>query len=251
MEVIQPVTYVINLDRNPARLKATKSVLAAAGLSFTRVPAVDGRRLEADAGNAALGTLGRTLSCGEVGCFESHRLCAKKFFATGLPYGLVVEDDLALRPMGKSQLDHLWASLEHIHGWDVMNLGKNAKRFCTPLLQPGWKELGTTHYRAHYFPMTTPAILWSRAGASTFLDLTQQITMPVDLFLRNWTLTTGRGMAFAPSPFTVRGEESEIDKMQATQGSRCAARNASYLPQRIKRQIQGYLLARKSQKAWA
>ncbi len=249
--MIHPVTYVINLDRNPARLKATETVLAAAGLSFTRVSAVDGSTLEAGTGDAALGTLGRKLNRGEVGCFESHRKCAKKFLETGRPYGLVVEDDLALRPMGKERLDYLWASLEHFRDWDIMNLGRNAKRFRTPLPQPGWKELGTTPYRAHYFPMQTTAVLWSRAGASTFLDLARQVTMPIDLFLRDWTLTTGRGIAFCPSPFTDRGEESEIDKMQVTHGSRGASRRAYYLPLRKKRQLQDYLRARKSQRAWA
>ena len=251
MKMIPPVTYLINLDRNPERLKATEAVLDAAALSFTRVPAVDGNTLEAGTEAAAPGTFGRNLNRGEVGCFESHRLCAKKFLETGRPYGLVVEDDIALRPMGKERLDHLWASLEHFHDWDVMNLGRNAKRFCTPLPQPGWKELGTTPYRAHYFPITTTAILWSRAGASNFLNLAQQATMPIDHFLRDWTLTTGRGMAFSPSPFTDRGEESEIDKMQVIHGSRGAARRAYYLPLRKKRQLQEYLRARKSQRAWA
>ena len=245
-----PTTFLINLDRNASRRETSETMINGLGLSFRRFPAVDGLTLPADVCNQSLGTLGRKLSRGEVGCFLSHLRCAELFLETDHAYGLVLEDDFMVRPDGKAQLDQLWASLDQIEDWDVINLGRDARRYRT-LVQPAdWRDTDTNLYRAHYFPITTTGLLWTRAGAAAFLNQTRQITMPVDIFLREWTLRTGRGLAFSPSPLSARPVKSEIDMMQPTQKKRGSDRRFGYPILRVKFQLRSHLLALRSQRAW-
>ena len=50
---------------------------------------------------------------------------------------------------------------------------------------------GSAILRAHYFPMGSHAILWSRAGARRFLKATGHVTLPLDHFLRRWASARG------------------------------------------------------------
>lgn len=91
--------YLINLDRSPSRLEYISRRLAALGLSFNRIPAVDGAALSEEqrtAFAAARPRDGRGWSAGQIGCFLSHFESWRLIAAGDNPWALVLEDDLHL-----------------------------------------------------------------------------------------------------------------------------------------------------------
>lgn len=207
---------LINLEGSNARLGKARAALDAAGIPFRRLPAFDGRKLRPnelplyDAERASR-DYGRKLTGGEVGCFLSHLEAARRFLATDQTYGLVLEDDLDVQPDAAQVLSSLVAALEAgaaRKSWLVINLGAPALRLFTPL---GAVDAGHHLMRAHYFPVTTTAILWNRAGAEAFLRDATVILEPVDHWLRAWSARTDGGLALNPPIFPAAGVESEID----------------------------------------
>ncbi|WP_367718463.1 glycosyltransferase family 25 protein [Nitratireductor sp. GISD-1A_MAKvit] len=90
--------FVMNLDRAPERLEEMCHRFSQAGLSFERVPAVDGNALtpeEIDRVLAGVGRWGR-LTPGEIGCFLSHRRCWSALLESGERFGAIFEDDIVL-----------------------------------------------------------------------------------------------------------------------------------------------------------
>lgn len=227
----QPPCFLINLDRNPERLVAATAALAQIGLMPERVPAVEGRALGEVAlrvhDAAALATIGRRLSPGEVGCFLSHVACAQLIVERDLPFALVLEDDVALAPDTGADLVAL-LDLVASRDFDLVNLGRApSKFFRAEAALPSGRALG----RAWYFPVTTSALLWSQAGARSFLAA-HRIAAPVDVFLQGWLSGTGRGLACAPALFGLSGAASEI----GTGSGRKLDRARGYTALRLRRQ---------------
>lgn len=204
-------TFVINLDRSTQRLAQTQACLAEIGLPFNRIAAVDGKACDPQLGQAAIPTMGVALSPGEVGCFLSHRKAAEAFLATDAELGVVFEDDLALTPHSMACLTALSAAWKDLAIWDVVNLGRPAKKHLSPVRQAVWQG-GVPLFHAHYMPVTTTALMWSRGGAQAFLMMSQQMRYPVDVQIQHWVARTDRGLAFRPAPFTTRGEASTIQE---------------------------------------
>jgi glycosyl transferase family 25 len=211
---------VINLDGSDARWASATAELTAAGIPFTRLPAFDGRGrsdLPLYDPAAALRRFGRHLTGGEVGCFLSHLDGARRFLATDAALGLVLEDDLACAPDAGQRLTALTRRLADMPGWWVANLGEPVRRFGS--------DLGGGLLRAHYFPVTTTAILWTRPGATAFVKDATRIDMPVDHWLRWWMGVHDRGLGLADPIFRVSGAASEID---AATHRRAAPRGLRY-----------------------
>lgn len=221
MAMEQIATFLINLDSSTERLASATAQLDDAKIGFTRVSAFDGRSLdplsrpEYDEARA-LSWFGRKLSGGELGCYFSHVDVARRFLETDLEFGLALEDDLSLceggAPLLNAVLDHLRSP--RVSNWHMVNLGRPVKRMFTPILSLGAAsdiEFQTELCRAHYFPDTTTAILWSRAGAQAFVDAAYPIFMPVDHFLRYWGVRTDGGLGLTRVPFTPTGAESDIN----------------------------------------
>lgn len=91
--------FVINLARNPERLERMTKLLAAQGLEFERLNAVDGKTLNNEeiarwSKRQADGSF--CLSPSEVGCMLSHRHAWEKIAATENGHAVVLEDDIHL-----------------------------------------------------------------------------------------------------------------------------------------------------------
>lgn len=240
---VQPVaatlaTFLISLPDSDRRGEALRA-LAEAGLRPDVVAACNGgspaARQAYRSWRARL-FCGRELAPGEVGCFVSHRIAAARFLATDAAFGLVFEDDVA--PHGNAQ-DTL-ATLNHAlpqAGWDILHLGAAPGFLHRPVAVLG---AGNRLLRAHYFPLGSHAILWSRDGAQRFLATTGRIALPLDHFLRRWTCRSGRGLALACPLFGTRGVASEIDSGPLRQ------RLVSGRPYRMRR-----ALRRWRNKSWA
>ena len=210
--------FLINLDDSDVRLAAATTALQEQGLEFTRVSAHDGRNTDPENvpeydRNASLGYIGRGMKGGEIGCFFSHVKAAQAFLETGAPMGLVLEDDIKVEPNCFDLLAAFgeWQTRCGAPDWKLAHLGSNKLTSTTQLAKIGPKGDQINVVRAHYFPMTTNALIWTRNGAKEFLDTSFPIDCPVDVFMRRWLTQTNQGIALSPALFQVTGAPSDID----------------------------------------
>ena len=215
--------YLINLDRSPLRLAAAVAALARLPVAVERLAAVDGSALTPPDPAPALAALGRALTPGEVGCSLSHLAAARRIVAAGHPVALVFEDDVTV-PDGAAA--DLTALADWIAGrdFDLVNLGRRPSKFVRPLHRlPSGRRL----VRAHYFPVTTTALLWSQAGARRFVDR-HDLSLPVDVLLQIRLSGTGRGLACAPALFGAAGDSLIGAARSVPSGARLRRQAATY-----------------------
>lgn len=208
--------YLINLDDSDERLHLASAQMEKAGLSFQRVPAFDGRKLNINQfpdydAKAALHYMGRPLRGGEIGCYLSHLDCARRFLQSGEPYAVVLEDDMQLVPGFSEAVAQVvdWLST-HPDEWDIVNIGADRQKIFTVLHD--FAVSGNCYHltMAHYFPMTTTGLIWSRSGARAFVENHDTIWAGVDNYLRWWQTRAGRGLTVSPPLVKTSGLESEI-----------------------------------------
>src|SRR5690625_1490193 len=96
-------SLVINLDRNPKRLKRMEKIFAQMDLKFERMPAVDGQKLTKE--EITKYCPSQEFSAGEIGCFLSHRKCWEKIATGEDQYTAVFEDDIHLSDSVKELLN--------------------------------------------------------------------------------------------------------------------------------------------------
>lgn len=159
--------FLINLDRDADRLALMGAALAKLGLTFERIPAVLGLAMPAwvqpyflDAG----GAIASKLRVGEVGCYASHLVVARKMVAEGIPAALVFEDDLEFPE------DFAALIMETLRiapaGWDIIRLSNPPKAPYVPVADlPGGRDLAL-YARV---PNNTGASLLSLSGAKKLL----------------------------------------------------------------------------------
>ena len=94
-----PHVFLINLDRSTDRLARCAPILDALGLTWERVPGIEGKKLPPEQ-LAALnphpaphGEWFRPLTPGEIGCFLSHLRCWQLIEERNLDCALVLEDE--------------------------------------------------------------------------------------------------------------------------------------------------------------
>lgn len=208
--------YVINLDRSTGRLREIRARLDAFGLPFERVPAFDGRQLDLAtvADYDAQRTkryLGRGLVGGEIGCYRSHLAAAARFLASDASYALVLEDDAVPKCDPVELLSIVIPDLERSDpDWLLMNVGNRSLKIATPLSRHPFGGVSYSLVAAHYFPMSTFAIVWSRRGAAAFVEGHEKIFAPVDNFFRHWLTREGHGYSISPPPVGTDHGVSEI-----------------------------------------
>lgn len=86
--------FLINLDRQPGRLRFMQQQLSALGVTPIRIPATNGR--DPDERSRSCAASYAQLSPGEIGCFESHRRLWQRIVDEGIPAAFVIEDDVIL-----------------------------------------------------------------------------------------------------------------------------------------------------------
>lgn len=180
--------YLINLDRSPDRLAIMTDRLAAAGIAFERIAAVDGMTLS-DAEfreQTRENRFYKPLRRGEVGCYLSHLLALQRFIDSSRPYGLLLEDDLVLPDDLAGLLAAAVALREKTRdtrlSWDVLKLANGRSRHIdlSPLEgQHRLVEFGPS------VPITTAAALWTRDGAIRWVQGFRGVSRPVDCDLQH------------------------------------------------------------------
>ena len=211
--------FVVNLDGSDDRLSKISTALNAQGGSFTRISAYDGRKAnqndipEYDFAGCR-NYIGRDLNRGEIGCYFSHIFAAKQFLATGAKFGLVLEDDAELSTNAIALVKTLVAQQTKApKKWFLCHLADPKMKFLSAIETFAVNDDRRTLYRAHYFPMTATALLWSRTGAQEFLNTCLPMQCPVDNFMRKWLITNDCGIAVQPPIFSTTGASSEIDRV--------------------------------------
>ena len=179
-------TFVINLERDKARMDSVSKELTSHGVQFSRFPATDGRALTDSELRKSTTWLGRHLCTrGMVGCYCSHRRIWE-MVAEELndECALVLEDDVALAPDFLEGVDTALEELEAAVGkgeWDVLMLGalgcvepngKYGANRLTAAISGGMRRTKRVSERIHVpqRPYGTHAYLLSRRGARKLLE---------------------------------------------------------------------------------
>ncbi|MDR0253148.1 MAG: glycosyltransferase family 25 protein [Brucellaceae bacterium] len=228
-------TYLINLDGSQERLRVSAEQLEQAGIDFVRVSAVDGRKSDPRQNPSyqerrALAFLGRNISGGEMGCYLSHLKAAQMFLDSGEEYGMVLEDDMSVPADLADTAAKMLAWLEKDgRYWDLINIGTDQVKRYTPLHGISSSQQVHTLLHAHYFPMTTGGLIWSRTGAQNFVNSQNLIFSPVDNYLRFWLTKTNTGLSVWPPLVAARDVQSDIDAVpSASRGSASGDRHFFY-----------------------
>jgi glycosyl transferase family 25 len=167
---MRPHAFLINLDRSQDRLARCIPLLEQMGISWERVPGIEGAKLPADElarlnpRPAPHGEWFRGLTPGEIGCFLSHIACWRLIAERGLDCALVLEDDFA--PDDGFSAERLAAFADSSAHWDVLKLtriGRNAK-LAMPL------EHGASIHHIGKGPIDGTGYLVSLAGARKLIQ---------------------------------------------------------------------------------
>ncbi|WP_309083169.1 glycosyltransferase family 25 protein [Chelativorans sp.] len=174
--------FVINLDRQPERLRRMARMLEGMGLSFSRVSAVDGAQLSEEAigrwcGHASFGAM----RPGAVACFLSHRECWRRVVDEGLPLAAVFEDDLHMADDAASLLANGdWVPEET----DIVKL--ETMRQPTRVDKSPFAVVGARRlHRLAGKHVGAGGYIVTRKGAEKLLAMSQTFNCPVDHFIFN------------------------------------------------------------------
>ncbi|WP_336943372.1 glycosyltransferase family 25 protein [Acinetobacter modestus] len=208
--------YLINLDSSVERLNKADTELSKQKINYTRISAVDGRKLELssysnyDSKRSHIFT-GRDLIGAEIGCYLSHKKAVETFLLSGSDYGVILEDDLRLNEDFNQKVIEIirWLENNKYTDWNVINLGAKKKKLTSKISEFGNYEL----LNAYYFPILAIGLIWSRKGAQDFLEKIndQPIFMPIDVELQAWLSKNGKGLSVYPALVLQNGSESDID----------------------------------------
>ena len=213
---MDPLIYVINLDRAQARLAALKAQIDRLGWSFRRVTAIDGRQMDP----ASLARLApapwsryqsRRLTPGEIGCLASHRMAWTALIDSGRPWALVLEDDAVLGSEVPQALDvfarQTAFDLVKLEGISV----KVNKSFGTRMVEgpPDIFLMQTVSAGAAVYCLT-------QRGAQKLLRITASMNREVDFFIRQFGLTDLIVGEFRPFPAYQDRSDSFIGAARIT-----------------------------------
>jgi len=118
--------WVINLDQSADRMERMDVGLRAQGLSYKRIPAIDGRaefhRLLPRVDRAAYErNMGQALLPGKVGCYFSHLSAWQRLVDSGQPMALILEDDVVFHADFRDALALAVRAEAH---WDLLRLNR-------------------------------------------------------------------------------------------------------------------------------
>lgn len=171
--------YLINLDRSADRLKQMNVEFARKGLTFTRVPAIDGRQLtqkELEAVNSSARCWEIPIPPGEIGCFLSHRQCLEIIANGEDEYAAVFEDDIVLTNQAQKIIGTSdWIPADA----DIIKV----ETFRTVILLDAPTEIAETHFKCARLlskHLCTGGYIVSRSAAQRMLAFMDKVLVPVD-----------------------------------------------------------------------
>ncbi|MGK8558180.1 glycosyl hydrolase 53 family protein [Nocardia gipuzkoensis] len=164
-------TFVVNLDRDIARLTVISENLSRHGMLFQRWPATDGRTLNLDhpEQDEAVQDFGRWASL-EAACGISHIRLWRHIVENGIPWAIVLEDDAELISRLPQDIDE-WGLPSDC---DLVFLSSRATagRICS--------TSGTFSYAELIGGAGTEGYLVGLAGAAKLLEIMTPLKDPLD-----------------------------------------------------------------------
>jgi len=210
--------FVVNLEDRADKWETSSALLSSAGLTATRVLAVDGRGRtpesfpEYDA-DAAYKFFGRPMTGPEVGCYLSHMSVLDRFLESDARFALVLEDDF--EPAFEDSFAATAAVLEILRSksadfCDLVNLGNYPRRprKCEFSVTAGGED--TLISRAGYFPLGAFSLIFTRPGARALRARFDRIIAPYDHAFRLWASETYGGLALSRPLFTYSAAPSDL-----------------------------------------
>lgn len=182
------ITYLINLQRSPDRLREMKRSLEAQKIDFERVEAIDSENLSPSDWNICHTPsieYPYSIKAGEIACYLSHRLCWLKLINSGLKWGLILEDHCVLSQRAYFYLRSTeWIPKE----CEIVQLVFSEKNVFYKKkidLSDGNSLLNIVNTS----PVGTSGYFISRHAAEIALQYSDQILSPIDNYLfGSWSL---------------------------------------------------------------
>ena len=206
--------FLINLPSSRDRLADAERQFAAAGLSFERIDAVDGRKIPAQELAAMCPDNSRDfyspLTPGEVGCYLSHLKALRTMLDRGLERCVVFEDDFVLEPAFAQCLSELLALGDGLP--DMVKMYGARKRGQAV----GRLGCGASLVRSSSPPICSTCTLWTNRGARKLLSASASMRRPVDVQLKHWWEEDLDILWVAPPPV----KDSPVHMAASTIGSR-------------------------------
>ena len=191
--------YVINLERSVDRKKSITEMARVLGLDLTYVNAVDGRNVDdlTELGYSRRNNrrhYGRLLSAGEVGCYASHLKVAEKFVSSGEDMCVVLEDDAYIADEFSEFFKKISQSPNLLPNDALLiNIGKSSASANMFEVLEYESIVPLSLFGTYQFPTTTRGLVWTRKGATEFLNKGHVISMPIDQYLKDWLTRTPGG----------------------------------------------------------
>lgn len=215
-----PTIFVINLERSPERLANSQRQLAAHGLSFECIDAIDGATLTPAQREINYSpSLNKKkyhypLSAGQIGCYLSHRKAWQTIVDRQLDYAIVLEDDFIL----KNDLTHTIKNIEQAPiDWQMIKLSAYQNRSRSIAYQVPLQH--QQHLVIHKKLMTgCCATAISFGGAKQLLAATEKFGRPVDCDLQHIWETKVAGYSLMPYPFAQNCEQVSDIKARSAAG---------------------------------
>ena len=211
-------TFVLNLDRHPARLQKMVNQLSDQGLQWERYPAIDAAKLspaDLDKLVAPAGPIPR-MPLGARACTASHIAMLGHFLQTEASHALILEDDAELAPeMGRT----LRRILDE-GGVEILNINRQTPRGQDKRLVVGRRSRlyvnGQSVYDLVGIHYGTAGYVISRTAAQAVLKQYQHPNMPIDhiLFNPNVSRLFGTVRIEQLFPALVQPRESEVSSIQ-------------------------------------
>lgn len=193
-------TFVINLDRDAARMDAMTKMLAQFDADFERMPALTPQSISAEM--HARFKKNTVLSGGEIGCFASHLTILEQLQALSDDWYLILEDDIALTvspEVLRSGLKGVEADLVKLEYPPKSGSLLVAETPSGKIVRP-WK-----------IPTSTAAMFVRPQAASKILEAARDLDLPYDWFLRDLSGSHLDVLTILPPPVKHLGVESSID----------------------------------------
>ncbi len=111
-------TFVINLDKEKARMASIDAQLSQLGVVYERISAVYGKELPLQERNQAVNkfrwwcAMGRPVVNAEIGCALSHFKIYTRMVEENIPYACILEDDIKLSPKFKESVAQVESRLD-------------------------------------------------------------------------------------------------------------------------------------------
>ncbi|MDX1302646.1 glycosyltransferase family 25 protein [Photobacterium sp.] len=206
--------FVISLADNLRRRKKVTDTLDKHHINFNFIDGVDGRKgnhpyLERYNEKEFLFNYGRKAAPGEIGCYASHMLAWQKCVDLNQSI-LVFEDDLSIKD---GVLEAFSACEKLIDKYGFIRMETTNKK-------PQYKVAtvdGMTLSNFLKVPQCATCYAISPATAKAFLDNSQELCLPVDVFIRNVWMHKQAIYGLEPYFVSASGEDSIIGKRNRSQ----------------------------------